>query len=324
MKKIKKRLVTGIFILLILQFSCSRFEDAIDYKEEMRQLVIELSDYARQENENFILIPQNGHELLSVSGEEDGADAVDYLVAIHGLGQEDLFFGYDEDDQASPQDENNYLMQFLNRGLNNGKTILVTDYCSSHGNIDSSYAWNKNAGYISFAAPDRELSVIPDYPQVPFYVNQQDIVDLNEIRNFLYLINPENFTEKDQFLNQLKNTDYDLLILDAFYDGEMLTSEDVSSLKSKFSGGRRLVIAYMSIGEAEEYRYYWNEEWKQEHPSWLKEQNPSWEGNYKVEYWNKEWQNILYGNEEAYLDKILNAGFDGVYLDIIDAFEYFE
>ena len=37
-----------------------------------------------------------------------------------------------------------------------------------------------------------------------------------------------------------------------------------------------------------------------------------------------QWQNIIYGNESSYLTKISDAGFDGVYLDIIDAFEYYE
>lgn len=35
------------------------------------------------------------------------------------------------------------------------------------------------------------------------------------------------------------------------------------------------------------------------------------------------WQAIIYGNDNSYLKKIIDAGFDGVYLDIIDAFEYF-
>jgi len=89
-------------------------------------------------------------------------------------------------------------------------------------------------------------------------------------------------------------------------------------------GGKRLVIAYMSIGEAEEYRYYWKDEWESDPPSWLKEENRDWEGNYKVEYWDPDWQGIIYGSTDAYLDKIVDKGFDGVYLDIIDAFEYFE
>jgi cysteinyl-tRNA synthetase len=33
---------------------------------------------------------------------------------------------------------------------------------------------------------------------------------------------------------------------------------------------------------------------------------------------------VLFGSDDAYLDRILAAGFDGAYLDIIDAFEYFE
>jgi len=35
---------------------------------------------------------------------------------------------------------------------------------------------------------------------------------------------------------------------------------------------------------------------------------------------NPEWQAIIF----EYEDRILNAGFDGVYLDIIDGFEYWE
>ena len=41
-------------------------------------------------------------------------------------------------------------------------------------------------------------------------------------------------------------------------------------------------------------------------------------------YWTKSWRDILFGSKDSYLDKILNAGFDGVYLDVVDAYEYFE
>lgn len=80
----------------------------------------------------------------------------------------------------------------------------------------------------------------------------------------------------------------------------------------------------MSIGEAEDYRYYWQLEWDINPPSWIDKENPDWQGNYKVQYWNESWQNIIFGSDKSYLDKIIETGFDGVYLDIIDAFEYFE
>lgn len=85
-----------------------------------------------------------------------------------------------------------------------------------------------------------------------------------------------------------------------------------------------MVIAYMSIGEAEEYRYYWNENWSEGSPEWLEKENPQWDGNYKVRYWNKNWQDIIFGTESSYVKKILDAGFDGAYLDIVDAYEYYE
>jgi len=59
-------------------------------------------------------------------------------------------------------------------------------------------------------------------------------------------------------------------------------------------------------------------------PSFLHSENPNWEGNFYVHYWDEEWQKIICGNDDSYLKKILDAGFDGVYLDLIDAFEYFE
>ena len=56
----------------------------------------------------------------------------------------------------------------------------------------------------------------------------------------------------------------------------------------------------------------------------MEQENPDWAGNYKVRYWDPEWQTIISGAPDSYLGKIQAAGFDGVYLDIIDAFEYFE
>ena len=80
----------------------------------------------------------------------------------------------------------------------------------------------------------------------------------------------------------------------------------------------------MSVGEAEDYRYYWQNNWSTNKPNWLDAENPNWPGNYKVKYWDKNWQNIIVGNDQSYTKKILDANFDGVYLDIIDAFEYYQ
>lgn len=59
----------------------------------------------------------------------------------------------------------------------------------------------------------------------------------------------------------------------------------------------------MSIGEAENYRYYRRHEWDQKKPAWLDAENPNWSGNFKVKYWDSEWQKIIYGNDDSYLKK---------------------
>jgi cysteinyl-tRNA synthetase len=98
----------------------------------------------------------------------------------------------------------------------------------------------------------------------------------------------------------------------------------VAQLRVKASGGKRIVICYMSIGEAEDYRYYWQDSWTKNRPNWIAAENPDWPGNFKVKYWDEEWHGLIYKNQDSYLQKSTTAQFDGVYLDIIDAFEYFE
>ncbi|MDF2232862.1 endo alpha-1,4 polygalactosaminidase [Albimonas sp. CAU 1670] len=80
----------------------------------------------------------------------------------------------------------------------------------------------------------------------------------------------------------------------------------------------RLIVSYLSIGEAEPYRYYWKQAWERDAPAWLGEVNPEWTDNIKVKYWKPAWQKIVFD----YAERIVEAGFNGLYLDIVDAWEY--
>ena len=314
----------SIFMVLLI-FGCSKKQEYyLDYRELMRDFVEGISSYAKGFNKDFVIIPQNGQELLTEDGKANGPIVSDYLNSIDAIGREELFYGYEGDNIPTPDSIRNYLIPFMDLAKNNGKKVLIIDYCSNPSYVDDSYYQSEIRGYVSFAAENRELNSIPSYPPSPYNENSNDITSISQVRNFLYLINPSSFPTKEDFLNALRNTNYDLLIIDLFYEGEQLTSQEVSSLKIKANGGKRLVIAYMSIGEAENYRYYWKKEWETNPPEWLEEENPDWPGNYKVRYWYKEWQDIIFGNDSSYTKRILDAGFDGVYLDIIDAFEYFE
>lgn len=293
-----------------------------DFKQDMRDFVIGISQKAKTTDSDFIIIPQNGIELVTVNGEDDGAPATAYLDAIDGNGQEDLFYGYDNDNEATNAEDTAYLKRLLDVSKNAGNKILVTDYCSSPDKINNSFQVNQASGYISFAATQRDLNVIPQY--AIHNENAENIASLNQVKNFLYLINPDNFSSKATFINAVTATNYDAVIMDLFLGNEAFTTAEIEQLRQKANGGTRLVICYMSIGEAEDYRYYWNDSWNSSRPQFIADENPDWPGNYKVQYWNQEWQGLIYKNPDSYLSKIQAAGFDGVYLDIIDAFEYFE
>jgi cysteinyl-tRNA synthetase len=296
-----------------------------NYRQDMRLFVQEISETAKALDSNFIIIPQNGHELLTGNGEANGTVMTEYLNSLDGIGREDLFYGYLEDDLPTPESETDSMIAFMDLAEDQGVQVLVTDYCWTQTHVDDSYEKNSTRGYISFAASHRELDNIPDYPAFPYHNNNLPVTFLREARNFLYLLNPDTFSGKENFLTALRNTDHDLIIMDLFYqDDTSYNPGEIESLKVKAHGGRRLVIAYMSIGEAENYRYYWKPEWEDSLPQWIKEENQDWPGNFIVRYWEEEWKEIIFKNEDSYLKKIMDAGFDGVYLDIIDAYEYYE
>ncbi len=109
----------------------------------------------------------------------------------------------------------------------------------------------------------------------------------------------------------------DLVVIDHCNDDRPFSPAEVAAMRQRPDGACRLVLAYMSIGEAESYRFYWDKSWRRRRPSWLGKENPDWDENYAVKFWDPSWQQIIFD----YADRIVAAGFDGVYLDKVDAFE---
>jgi cysteinyl-tRNA synthetase len=130
----------------------------------------------------------------------------------------------------------------------------------------------------------------------------------------------------------------DLMVVDYSRSGndtQALSSEDVAALRWRPRAPPRIVLAYMSVGEAESYRSYWRWWWQLAPPSWLGPENKDWRGNFAVRYWEPDWQRVIFEPAASaldrltqgylpwrrpYIERILEAGFDGVYLDRVDAF----
>ena len=124
---------------------------------------------------------------------------------------------------------------------------------------------------------------------------------------------------------------FDLLVIDHAPERVesveiMYRRQDLARLKVKPDGSRRIVLAYVSIGEAERYRFYWDDAWLKPTgcPVWLGPVNPAWAGNYPVQFWQLHWQRLIYGASDSYVDRVLDAGFDGIYLDRADVYDEFK
>jgi cysteinyl-tRNA synthetase len=90
-----------------------------------------------------------------------------------------------------------------------------------------------------------------------------------------------------------------------------------------FKGHSNIMISYFCLGEAEKARYYWDNL----DQSLIINPNPSFPDNYIVKFWEKSWQDILVRDTatfgKSYLKRIIELGFDGVYLDTVDDFEIY-
>lgn len=142
------------------------------------------------------------------------------------------------------------------------------------------------------------------------------------VNDFLYAIDYTN-------LNAISKTKFDLVILDAdnYEQSDLRYSPKQLSALKRSKGGNKLLLAYICIGEAESFRAYWNPAWDKNEdgkpdkgaPKWLgRNIYPEWEGSYVVKYWEPEWQKLVLNR----IDGIIAAGFDGIYLDRVDSYEY--
>jgi cysteinyl-tRNA synthetase, unknown class len=117
---------------------------------------------------------------------------------------------------------------------------------------------------------------------------------------------------------------YDLMVIDSERDpaiGGPFTPAELATMKKKPDGSRRFVIAYISIGEAENYRSYWTDRnWQdvRNRTPLIEKENPEWEANFNVRYWEQEWQNLILNDTDSFIHRIMDAGFDGIYLDKVD------
>lgn len=153
------------------------------------------------------------------------------------------------------------------------------------------------------------------------------------VDNWGYQLQGSNGGPQDADL--LASATHDLLVIDSSRDGSnagRFLIDEVSRMKDGM-GGRSVLVSYISIGEASDFRDYWRKEWTihgeardvltAKAPDWLGPVNPDWPESRKVRFWDEEWQNTMFNDRKTGdVDTIVKSGFDAAYLDIVDAYYF--
>lgn len=109
---------------------------------------------------------------------------------------------------------------------------------------------------------------------------------------------------KDPVLLAIETAPFSLFVIDVENENTVFTKEQISKLQKT-----KKVFAYLSLGDAEDYRSYWKPLWNQKKPKWLGNEHPLWKGNFSVQdLLNKEWLEIT----KQQLDHVISVGYDGI------------
>lgn len=136
--------------------------------------------------------------------------------------------------------------------------------------------------------------------------------------------------ENNEAVNKLSETAYDMLVIepgDDFKDSPYYSQELLNKLSYTPAGKKRILIAYIDIGQAEVYRNYWKDDWiaptetNAGYPGFLIAPDPDgWDGSFTVAYWDPAWKSLWVGSAGR-VAQLAQMGFDGVYLDWVDAYD---
>jgi cysteinyl-tRNA synthetase len=141
------------------------------------------------------------------------------------------------------------------------------------------------------------------------------------VERWLYLID---VNLDDEAIDLIDESTYDMVVIDFIPSEENNTDFPIGDVVAQWHAGDhpKLVIAYIDVGEAEDYRTYWQTGWGIGNPEWIAGGDPDgWEGNFPVAYWYDEWREIWLGTG-GIMEGILHAGFDGIYLDWVEAYSF--
>ncbi len=263
----------------------------IDYREEMRKLVQSISEYGRLTKPNFVVIAKNGLDLLikrNIYNDKITPKARSYMRSIDGIMQEGIFYSQALDGQpfGSPQARHiqTKMLRLADYAKKSGLKILALDFGKGKKIIDGVRKLANARGFLSLMSdvPSHSIRKLPSHPSRPPLENSNNIISFGMIKNYAVIRNSASFGLQSEFALKMHDTNYDALFVEVLHGSVPLSRQAVETLKYKKIGSRRMVLAYMNIGRAANYQYYWGDNWTTGYPSWVDEPLNSESDHYRV------------------------------------------
>ena len=134
------------------------------------------------------------------------------------------------------------------------------------------------------------------------------ITNEEKLKNSRSWIIDINFKDNDD-LEKIINSSFDTVVVD-------ISDVDKEGVEKVKKSNDKLVLCYINIGQAESFRDYWQVEWNEDKPDWIKDEDAYWGDNFNIDFSSQEWKDILLNFDNSYLNTIFLNNYDGVYLDI--------
>ena len=309
-----------------------------DYRQLMRDIVIALSDYAKKRNPRFIILVRNAPGLLVKEMREwkwetlrdpDNTEKYPkvgtvnrpYLKAIDGMLVDGLSYGVPDYGKPIEAGRLKAMLAAAEVLRPEGRRLVSVDYCNTKAEMAAAESKAAKLGALSYLDRDgtERLDRIP--PGLPMHENPNPIRDLASARNYLPILRSDRFATRLAWFQAMAATNYDLLLIDTFWrETESLTFDQVRALRYKRLGSDRLVLGVLPLGLARDTRFYWKPEWRVGNPSFLAAPDPDDPASTIVNYWDPKWKELI----GRYIQGIVDLNVDGVLLDQVDAYLYFE
>lgn len=310
----------------------------VNYREQMRYNVNLLANYAKSKNIDFQIIVHEGEELLNKSLWEYDLEGYNNARQKKGAHFDPTFLLHGKKKLKEPAIGSapyDYVHNINGIVLNNlfcsnrkhnaiaenfGLKVTSIDECDSEENFDEAIQESLGNNHMIYGFTSRK-NLFQNTQRPIINENAKNIYKALDADNILFLIDDSQYTTKDKMIEDIRNSNFDIIIIDPFFKHHKpLSKEEVASLKYKKNGTKRLIMAEMNISEVRKDDHFWHKDWQIGNPEWLKRASFVDKNGVIVEYWKDPWKKII----SKYFNDIVISGYDGAFLTGLENHKYFE